>query len=62
MLLGTSLTKEIGYELYSYVALIDLVLNQFEVIVDKRHGNMCFTHGIDELDKALTCDMVLGSF
>jgi len=52
LLLGTSLTKEVEYELYHYVAPIDPSLYQFEVTVDKKHGNMCFTHDIAELDKA----------
>jgi hypothetical protein len=50
--LGTALTKEIGNELNRYVTLVDPALNQFEVVVDKQHGKLCFTHGSAELNKA----------
>jgi len=43
LLLGLSLTKEIEYELYRYDTLLDPACNKFEVIVDKKHGKMCFT-------------------
>jgi len=35
-----------------YVTLIDPGLNQFEVVVDKYDGKLCFSHGIKELNKA----------
>jgi len=38
MLLGTNLTKDIVYELYRYVTLVDPKCNQFEVIVDEIIG------------------------
>lgn len=52
MNLGSMLTKEVGYELYPYVMLIDPALNQFEVVVDKKNGKLCFTHGLVELQRA----------
>jgi len=51
LLLGTSLTKEIGNELNRYVTLIDSALNQFEVVVDKYFDKLCFTHGLQEINK-----------
>lgn len=50
--MGTTLTKEIGNELNRYVTLVDAALNQFEVVVDKHDGKLCFTNGLEELNKA----------
>ena len=52
MLLGTTLTKEIGHKMYRYVILIDPACNQFEVIAANKYERMVFTHGILELHKA----------
>ena len=56
MILGTALTKEIGNELNRYVTLVDAALNQFEVVVDKHDGKLCFTYGLEELNKAYKLD------
>lgn len=44
------LIKEIGYELYRYIMLIDAALNQFEIVVHKKNDKLCLTHGVNELN------------